>query len=215
MQTFPYALVYYVTEAGKTPFKEWLETLRDLSGRARYVCALTEPGSATWGIIAQLVKGFTNSGSITGPATECITPLKERASYSFCSVATSHRKREISQRQRNTGGTIGGGLTMAKGSASYQKDLVEALKDPCEAAAYLNAAIEEGDREVFLLALRNVAEANGGMGAVAAKANLSRESLYRMLSKRGNPEIKSLFTLLHTMGLRLAVEAESHVCAAG
>jgi probable addiction module antidote protein len=89
---------------------------------------------------------------------------------------------------------------MAKSTTSYQKDLIEALKDPCEAAAYLNAAIEEGDREVFLLALRNVAEANGGMGAVAAKANLSRESLYRMLSRRGNPEIKSLFNLLHTNG---------------
>lgn len=104
---------------------------------------------------------------------------------------------------------------MAKTTTSYQKDLIEALKDPCEAAAYLNAAIEEGDREVFLLALRNVAEANGGMGTVAAKANLSRESLYRMLSKRGNPEIKSLFTLLHSMGLRLAVEAEPHICGAG
>lgn len=60
---------------------------------------------------------------------------------------------------------------MAK-STEYQKYLIEALKDPCETAAYLNAAIEEGDREVFL-ALRNVDEADGGMGIVAAKANLS------------------------------------------
>jgi len=104
---------------------------------------------------------------------------------------------------------------MGRASTSYRQDLIESLKDPCEAAAYLNAAIEEGDREVFLLALRNVAEANGEMAAVAAKANLSRESLYRMLSKRGNPEIKSLFTLLHSMGLRLAVEAETHACGAG
>ena len=104
---------------------------------------------------------------------------------------------------------------MTKTATSYQKDLIEALKEPCEAAAYLNAAIEEGDREVFLLALRNVAEANGGMGVVAAKANLSRESLYRMLSKKGNPEIKSLYSLLHSMGLRLAIEAEPHVCGAG
>lgn len=98
---------------------------------------------------------------------------------------------------------------MAK-TISYQKDLVESLKDPCEAAAYLNAAIEEGDRAVFLLALRNVAEAHGGMAAIARKANLSRESLYRMLSGKGNPEIKSLYTLLHAIGLRLAVEAEPH-----
>lgn len=102
---------------------------------------------------------------------------------------------------------------MAK-AASYQKDLIESLKDPCEAAAYLNAAIEEGDRAVFLLAIRNVAEANGGMAAVAKKAKLSRESLYRMLSNKGNPEIKSLTTLLHTMGLRLSIEAEPHSCKA-
>jgi probable addiction module antidote protein len=98
--------------------------------------------------------------------------------------------------------------------SSYQRDLIESLKDPCEAAAYLNAAIEEGERAVFLLALRNVAEANGGMTALAERANLSRESLYRMLSKRGNPEIKSLISLLGTMGLRLAVEPKEHECPA-
>ena len=99
-------------------------------------------------------------------------------------------------------------------ATSYQKDLIESLKDPCEASAYLNAAIEEGDRPVFLLALRNVAEANGGMTALAAKTRLSRESLYRMLSMRGNPEIKSLNVVLQAMGLRLAIEPEEHECSA-
>lgn len=88
----------------------------------------------------------------------------------------------------------------------YQKDLIEALKNPVEAAAYLNAAIEEGDRETFLLALRNLAEACGGIKTVAEKSHLSRESLYRTLSRRGNPEIKTLFSLLPSMGLKLAVE---------
>ena len=91
----------------------------------------------------------------------------------------------------------------------YQKDLIEALKDPQEAAAYINAAIEEGDRETFLLALRNVAEANGGMKSIAEKAHVNRESLYRTLSRRGTPEIKTLFNLLHCMGLRLTVEPEA------
>ena len=65
---------------------------------------------------------------------------------------------------------------------TYQEDLIESLKDPKEAAEYLNAAIEDGDREVFLLALRNVAQAHGGMSAIAQKTHLKRESLYRMLS---------------------------------
>ena len=95
---------------------------------------------------------------------------------------------------------------MAKKTTTYQEDLLEALKDPREAAAYLNAAMEEGDRALFLLALRNVAEAHGGMGAVSEKAKLNRESMYRMLSKKGNPEIKSILTLLHSMGLKMSIE---------
>ena len=91
----------------------------------------------------------------------------------------------------------------------YQKDLIETLKDPVEAAEYLNAAIEDGDRETFLLALRNVAEAHGGMKTLAERANVNRVSLYRSLSRRGNPEIKTLFTLLGCMGLRLAVEPKN------
>ncbi len=91
----------------------------------------------------------------------------------------------------------------------YQKDLIEALKDPAEAAAYLNAALEDGDRETFLLALRNVAEPNGGMAAVAEKAQLNRESLYRTLSRRGNPEIRTFFNLLHGVGLRLNITPET------
>jgi probable addiction module antidote protein len=70
----------------------------------------------------------------------------------------------------------------------------------------LNAAIEEGDRGLFLLALRHIAEAHGGISTIAEKAHLNRENLYRMLSKRGNPEIKSLLTLLHAMGLALTVK---------
>ena len=95
---------------------------------------------------------------------------------------------------------------MAKKMTTYREDLIASLKDPREAAAYLNAAMEEGDRALFLLALRNVAEAHGGMSAVSEKARLNRESLYRMLSRKGNPEIKSIFTLLHSMGLKLTIE---------
>jgi probable addiction module antidote protein len=66
---------------------------------------------------------------------------------------------------------------------------------------------------MFLLALRNVAKAHGGMASIAAKANLNRESLYRMLSNKGNPEIESLYILLRAMGLKLAVETESSQAA--
>ncbi len=100
---------------------------------------------------------------------------------------------------------------MTKKTTTYQEDLIGSLKDLREAAAYLNAAMEEGDRALFLLALRNVAEAHGGMAAVAEKAQLNRENLYRTLSKKRNPEIKSIVSLLHSMGLSLTVEPRRKV----
>ena len=92
----------------------------------------------------------------------------------------------------------------------YDEGLKEDLSDPDEAAAYLNAALEEGSQEVFLLALRDVAEARG-MSETARSAALNRESMYRTLSRRGNPRLSSLSALLHASGLRLAVELEHPV----
>ena len=94
-------------------------------------------------------------------------------------------------------------------SKSYQPKLLEALRDPEEAAEYLNAALEEGDKELFLLALRNVADARGGLSKLAEATDLNRENLYRMLSERGNPEFYSLNALLHALGFRLAVELKT------
>jgi probable addiction module antidote protein len=63
------------------------------------------------------------------------------------------------------------------------------LKTKKEVVAYLNAALEDGDPKVMLEAMRNVAQSSGGMGALARATGLSRESLYRTLSRRGNPKI--------------------------
>ena len=93
---------------------------------------------------------------------------------------------------------------MAK-SRPFTETLKEALSDPEEAAAFLNVALEEGDPAVFLLALKDVANIHGGIGKIAKRARLNRESLYRMLSENGNPTVNSLNALLRTLGLRLAI----------
>jgi probable addiction module antidote protein len=98
-------------------------------------------------------------------------------------------------------------------SVLYEDDLHVWLQDAGNAAEYINAAIEDGDKEVFLLALRDVAKSRGGMTTVAEKAHLGRESLYKMLSKRGNPEFKSIASVLHGMGLKLTVEPETSMAA--
>jgi probable addiction module antidote protein len=90
-------------------------------------------------------------------------------------------------------------------TARYEEGLHEALHNPVEAAAYLDAALGEGDIDSFLLALRDVAEARG-IAQTARAANLNRENLYRMLAADGNPQLSSLNALLRSMNLRLAIE---------
>lgn len=91
------------------------------------------------------------------------------------------------------------------GSKNYKELLYERLKAPEEAAAYLNAALEDEDPGVFLVALKDIAEANGGMTRLAREAHLNRETLYRTLSKRGNPTLTNLRSLLETVGLEIAI----------
>jgi probable addiction module antidote protein len=79
------------------------------------------------------------------------------------------------------------------------------LKSASFAAEYLNAANEDDDPKSYLVALRNVVEARGGIAAVAQKTSLSKETLYRTLSARGNPTIKTLIAVLNATGLKIAV----------
>ncbi len=89
---------------------------------------------------------------------------------------------------------------------NYKEHLLEQLQDPGEAAAYLNAALHDDDPHLFLLALRDIAEARGGMGWLAHAADLNRESLYRTLSLRGNPRFFNLLAVLDAVGLVLSIQ---------
>lgn len=84
----------------------------------------------------------------------------------------------------------------------YHDSLKEDLKDPAEAAAYLEAALLDEDEAGFLMALRNVAEAHG-ISNVAKASGLGRESLYKTLNDSGNPKLSTLKALLDVVGLRM------------
>ena len=79
---------------------------------------------------------------------------------------------------------------------NYDNFLFEQLQNPEMAAEYLSAAIEDRSANEFLLALRNVAEAHGGVGTLANITDLNRQSMYRMLSEDGNPTLISLIRVL-------------------
>lgn len=92
-------------------------------------------------------------------------------------------------------------------NTNYQLYLIESLKDPHEAAGYLNASLEEGDIRQFLFALQNVVKAQGGISDLAKKTRKSRTSLYKVLSKSGNPYLKNTNEILCALGLHLSVVA--------
>jgi len=99
-----------------------------------------------------------------------------------------------------------------KPSKPYEESLLKSLQDPNEAAEYLNASLEEAmetdDIQLFLLALKDIAKAKG-MSRVAGLAKLNRESMYKMLSRHGNPEFGSLWNLLNSLGLKFSIEAKA------
>ena len=99
---------------------------------------------------------------------------------------------------------------MKKLTEKYETNLKKDLLDPVEAAEYLNAALEDGTQEVFLMALKDIADANG-ISEIARKTKLNRENLYRILSAQGNPKLKSLKSVLHSVGLKLSVQVENHL----
>lgn len=87
---------------------------------------------------------------------------------------------------------------------------LEKLKDPAEAQAYLALALadygNDRNREDFLLAIRDVAAAQGGLANLAEDTRLNRQNLYKALSKEGNPRLETLGSILRALGFQLSVE---------
>src|SRR5690348_5906381 len=94
----------------------------------------------------------------------------------------------------------------------FDEHLYRELQDPEFAAAYLEDALSDSLEE-FLIALRKYVQANGGMSRCAEQTELAREAIYRMLDREGNPELRSIDTILKSYGLRLSVRQERQTAA--
>ena len=92
-------------------------------------------------------------------------------------------------------------------SRSHEEATIESFrKDPVFAAEYLNSILNDGDQAELMLALRRMSKAFGGVQKLAQDAELNVNSLYRTLSSKGNPELKSLRAVLRAMGMQLTVQ---------
>lgn len=98
---------------------------------------------------------------------------------------------------------------MARKYTKWEDHMAEYLKKPAKAKEYLNLAIQEyqndGDKAAFLLALEHIIRARGGFAKLSQKTKLSRTSLYKTLSSKGNPEFDTIGKIVGSLGYKLAV----------
>jgi probable addiction module antidote protein len=100
---------------------------------------------------------------------------------------------------------------MAKTHRTHEEASVEMFRnDPELAAEYLNSVLADGDESDLMLALRDLSKAFGGVQEVARQAEVNANTIYRTLSDQGNPELKTLSSILKAMGMRLAVQPLNH-----
>lgn len=91
---------------------------------------------------------------------------------------------------------------MARKTKTRPWDVAEHLETKEDMAAYLEAALEDGDPALVAAALGDIARANG-MADIARETGLGRESLYKALSPEGNPEFATVLKVVKALGLKL------------
>jgi probable addiction module antidote protein len=90
---------------------------------------------------------------------------------------------------------------------SHKDQLIERLKDPAYASAYLKACLDESfetnDIGIFQLAIRYVVEVHGGMDKISSKMEVNRESFYKSLSEKGKAKFFTLANALKACGFEM------------
>jgi|ERR1043166_3191581 probable addiction module antidote protein len=87
-------------------------------------------------------------------------------------------------------------------------DPADYIKDETDARIYMEEAMKFGDPAFITHALGTIARARG-MSKIAKRSGMSRESLYKALSKKGNPELGTVMRVMQAVGLKLSVERAS------
>ena len=130
----------------------------------------------------------------------CITDFAGRKSSSCWAAATKAASHATSDARNNCGNNL-----RNMRLKNYRDDLLKRLEYPHYAAEYIAQVLAEKEARAFLIALKDVVEADGGMGSLAGRVGLKRPSLYKILSKKGNPTLATLQEILKPLGLRVSV----------
>lgn len=211
----------YQLEDNSSPVTDWLRDLRDMQARAQIEVRFRRVSTGNFGDCKAVGEGVSELRVDIGSGYRLYYGKHGQALV----ILLWGRRQTFAAARHCAGQSVLGGLEKEKfmkkasiGSVSHTEETIKELRaDRQFAVAYLKSALEELDdpnnRAAGLLALRDVAEAYGGLGAVAEQAGISREALYRSLSPKGNPTLKTLLAVLKTVGMRLSVEPENRVLA--
>ncbi len=198
-------LVVYRDKRGKEPYTKWLEKIKDLSMRARVEQRIRRLECGHYGDCRTVGGGVMELRLFFGSGYRVyFAEYGEMVVVLLRGGDKASQKRDIENAK-----AYWQWRRMSMDYRNFTDALHERLQDGKYACAYLSVALEtyeeDGDTQAFLLALRDVADARGGMTKLAEKTSLNRQSLYKALSPQGNPRLDTLGNILHGLGFRLDI----------
>lgn len=202
-----YKISIYKDDNGYIPFIEWIDSLKDKEARYTIKTRLNRLTLGNFGDCETVGNGVSELRIHHGPGYRVYQDIvftlyrQDLKSFFYSAVVIKAHRNMTLKMQKNFGRNIS-----MPTAIDYNEYLIESLKEPEEAAGYLNAALADGEIDVFLLALKQVAIAHGGLGQLAETTQKSRNSLYKTLSKNGNPYLESTQKILNAMGFTLTVK---------
>ena len=201
----------YITPEGKDVFGEWLARLKDERAKAKIVIRLDRVGLGNFADCRPVQGGLCELRIDWRPGYRVYYAMLGKACVLLLGGGDKRKQSsDIDRALASPRGLQGKGPVRMKRKTSISHDeaVIRELRDnPRFAVEYLKAALEEdSEPRALLIALRRVVQARG-IARIAKTAGVERESLYRALSKKGNPRLSTLAAVTKAVGLRLTVEA--------
>lgn len=190
-------------------FAAWLASLKDRNARARIHVRLDRLALGLAGDVKPVGSGVSELRVDYGPGYRVYLQAASRELVMLLIGGDKRTQSRDIERAIAMARDLWESFMARKKVQTTRYDSAALLKTPGDIAAYLEAAMEDGDPRVIAAALGNIARAKG-MSALAREAGLGRESLYKALSPDGNPEFSTILKVVRALGLRLHAEVVSN-----
>lgn len=195
----------YRDAQGRVPFDIWMNGLRDVRAKQRIHMRIRRLSLGLEGNWKSVGEGVRELRIPEGPGYRLYYAWDGKAAVILLCGGDKSSQRHDIDLAKHTGVVV-----MAERDKTEPYDPVDYLRTPEDIAEYINAAIADGNEQVMLAALKDVARAIMGISELAQRTGLSREALYNTLSESGNPRFSSLVEILHALGLELSVKPRGH-----